>query len=182
MSWCYQILFSVLVAWKCCRTGRERWPFLPPGRGTLHHKHSAQRRLPIAWRRKGFVVYSFVYSAQEEEKNPNLWQACCVENNGVRALCESEVTLLQMTHCLPKCRQIAMQLCPAATMTDILTEEITRIAAGKAVMQLRFLYCEVTLTLYPSMYCPCPPRQVQISPADPSVVCSGRPSPAARGT
>ncbi|KAL9852802.1 cystine/glutamate transporter isoform 3-T3 [Geothlypis trichas] len=44
---------KLLVAWKCCRTGRERWPFLPPGRGTLHHKHSAQRRLPIAWRRKG---------------------------------------------------------------------------------------------------------------------------------
>ena len=39
-------------------------------------------------------------------------------------------------------------------MTDMLTEEITMIAAGKAVTQLRFFHCEVTLTLYIPMYPP----------------------------
>lgn len=37
MTWCYQKSFSVLVPRKCCRTGRERWPFLPPGRETVYH-------------------------------------------------------------------------------------------------------------------------------------------------
>lgn len=33
-------------------------------------------------------------------------------------------------------------------MTGVLAEEITMIAAHKAGMQLRFLHCEVTLTVY----------------------------------
>lgn len=36
-------------------------------------------------------------------------------------------------------------------MTDTLTEEVTMIAAGKAVTQLRFFHCEVTLIFYISM-------------------------------
>lgn len=36
-------------------------------------------------------------------------------------------------------------------MTEVLTEAITMVAAGKAVMQLRFLHCEATLTLYTAM-------------------------------
>lgn len=70
MTWCCLSPFCVLVPWKCHRITRERWPFLPPGRGTVYH--GPKRSLEEGPQRKGDLLVNGDHLLHSEGAFP-----CC---------------------------------------------------------------------------------------------------------